>query len=198
MQMRSRRSAGLADIGDDLAGFDLLACGHADARAVGIQRGQPAAVVELDVVAIAASPTVEGVGDSDGAVGGGQDRGALGHSDVGAAVVAGLAGDRVGAVALRRGDRARHRQRPLQGTVGQCGVGAGRQDFTAQFTHSKTAEQIGPERGYVIGGKQGQVLVLAGVEVIFLAHFLGCFVVQGKNEDGLGHRGGAGIVLIFI
>ena len=177
MQMRPCRPAGLTDVGDDLAGFDLLACGHADARAVGVQRGQPAAVVELDVVAVAAAPTVEGVGDGDGAVGGGQDRGAFGHSDVGAAVVAGLAGDRVGAVALRRGDRARHRQRPLQGTIGQCGVGTGRENFAAEFAHGKTAEQVAPERGYILGGKQGQVLVLAGIKAIFLAHFLGCFVV---------------------
>ena len=122
MQMRPRRPAGLADIGDDLASLDLLACGHADARAMCVQRGQPAAVVELDVVAIAAAPTVEGVGDGYGAVGGGQDRGAFGHSDVGAAVVAGLAGDRVGAVALRRGDRARHRQRPFgsSGNLSSC------------------------------------------------------------------------------
>ena len=80
MQMRSRRPAGLADVGDDLAGFDLLACGDTDAGAVRIQRGQPAAVVELDVVAIAAAPTVEGVGDGYGAVGDGQDRGALGQA----------------------------------------------------------------------------------------------------------------------
>lgn len=114
MQMRPRRAAGVADVGNDLPGFDLLACGDADARAVRVQCRQSTAVVELDVVAITAAPTVEGVGDSDGAVGSRQDRGAFGHSDVGAAVVAGFASDRVGAVALRRGDRARHRQRPLQ------------------------------------------------------------------------------------
>lgn len=108
MQMRPRRAAGVADVGNDLPGFDLLACGDADARAVRVQCRQSTAVVELDVVAITAAPTVEGVGDSDGAVGSRQDRGAFGHSDVGAAVVAGFASDRVGAVALRRGDRARH------------------------------------------------------------------------------------------
>ena len=106
--------------------LDLLACGDADARAVRVQCRQSTAVVELDVVAITAAPTVEGVGDSDGAVGSRQDRGAFGHSDVGAAVVAGFASDRVGAVALRRGDRARHRQRPLQRAATQRGVGAGR------------------------------------------------------------------------
>ena len=122
MQMRPRRAAGVADVGNDLPGFDLLACGDADARAVRVQCRQSTAVVELDVVAT----TVEGVGDSDGAVGSRQDRGAFGHSDVGAAVVAGFASDRVGAVALRRGDRARHRQRPLQRAATQRGVGAGR------------------------------------------------------------------------
>ena len=34
MQMRPRRAAGVADVGNDLPGFDLLACGDADARAV--------------------------------------------------------------------------------------------------------------------------------------------------------------------
>lgn len=126
MQMRPRRAAGVADVGNDLPGFDLLVCGDADARAVRVQCRQSTAVVELDVVAITAAPTVEGVGDSDGAVGSRQDRGAFGHSDVGAAVVAGFASDRVGAVALRRGDRARHRQRPLQRAATQRGVGAGR------------------------------------------------------------------------
>lgn len=115
MQMRPRRAAGVADVGNDLPGFDLLACGDADARAVRVQCRQSTAVVELDVVAITAAPTVEGVGDSDGAVGSRQDRGAFGHSDVGAAVVAGFASD-----------RARHRQRPLQRAATQRGVGAGR------------------------------------------------------------------------
>lgn len=37
MQMRPRRAAGVADVGNDLPGFDLLACGDADARAVRVQ-----------------------------------------------------------------------------------------------------------------------------------------------------------------
>ena len=60
MQMRPRRAAGVADVGNDLPGFDLLACGDADARAVRVQCRQSTAVVELDVVAITAAPTVEG------------------------------------------------------------------------------------------------------------------------------------------
>ena len=109
MQMRPGRAAGVADVGDDLPSFDLLACGDADTGAVRIQRGQSAAVVELDMVAITATPTVQRVGDGHRAVGGRQDRRALGYRDVGAAVGADFAGDRGGAVALRRGGRARHR-----------------------------------------------------------------------------------------
>ena len=48
MQMRPRRAAGVADVGNDLPGFDLLACGDADARAVRVQCRQSTAVVELD------------------------------------------------------------------------------------------------------------------------------------------------------
>lgn len=43
--MRSRCPASLTDIGDALAGFDILACGDTDVRAVRIQCGQPFAVV---------------------------------------------------------------------------------------------------------------------------------------------------------
>lgn len=101
MQMRPRRSAGLADIGDDLAGLDLLAHRDADTGAVCVEGGQPTTVVELDVVAIAAAPTVEGIGDGHGAVGSGQDWGAFWYGNIGAAMVAGLASDWVCAVALR-------------------------------------------------------------------------------------------------
>ena len=37
MQMRPRRAAGVADVGNDLPGFDLLACGDADGLAVGVE-----------------------------------------------------------------------------------------------------------------------------------------------------------------
>ena len=107
MQMRSRRPAGLADVGDDLAGFDLLACGDTDAGAVRVQSGQPAAVVQLDVVTVTAAPTVQPVGDGHCAVGSRKDRRALWHRDVGTAVVADFAGNRVGTVSLRECDCAR-------------------------------------------------------------------------------------------
>ena len=50
MQMRPRRAAGVADVGNDLPGFDLLAHRDTDAGAVRVQSSQPAAVVQLDVV----------------------------------------------------------------------------------------------------------------------------------------------------
>ena len=78
MQMRPGRAAGVADVGNDLPGFDLLACGDADAGAVRVQRCQSTAVVELDVVAVAAAPAVQCIGDGHRAVGRRQDRGALG------------------------------------------------------------------------------------------------------------------------
>lgn len=100
MQMRPGCAAGVAHVGDDLAGFDLLAHCDTDAGAVRVQSSQPAAVVEFDVVAVTAAPAVQPVGDGRRAVGSRKDRRALWHRDVGTAVVADLAGDGVGAVAL--------------------------------------------------------------------------------------------------
>ena len=52
---------GVADISDDLPRLHLLAGGNADAGAVGIQSFQPAAVVDLDAMAVAAAPAVKTV-----------------------------------------------------------------------------------------------------------------------------------------
>lgn len=155
MQMWPCRPPGLADIGNDFVGFDLLPCCDADARAVGVEGGQPFAVVEFDVVAVAAAPTVHTVGDHYRTVCGGKNGCAVGHGDVSASVIADFPGEGVGAVALGRGGHADHRKWPLQRAI-------------AQFA---------PERGGVLGREQGQVLVLVGVEAIFLAHFLGCFMI---------------------
>lgn len=148
---------------------------------MGVTGGKAGSIVDQDLIA----ETVVPAADQHGAAVGGQDRSALGHGDGGAAVAAGLAGD-----------RAHHWQRSVQCAVGQRSIEAGRK--TPQFDHGKTAEQVGLEQGRVLGGKQGQVFVFAGIETVFLAHFLGGFVVQGKNEDGLGHRSGSGAVLVFV
>ena len=121
MQVVARGAAGVADVGDHLPGLYLLALGDADLAAMGIKGLQAAAVVDLDIVAVAAAPAVEGVGHRDCSVRGGKDWCAFGRGNVGAIVVAGFAGQRVGAVAEWRGDAAGNRQRPLQG----AGRGAG-------------------------------------------------------------------------
>ena len=112
MQVVPRGAAGVADVGDHLPGLHLLALGDADLTAMGIERLQAAAVVDLDVVPVAAAPAVKGVGHCDRSVRVGKDWCAFGRGNVGAIVVAGFSGQRVGAVAEWRGDAAGNRQRP--------------------------------------------------------------------------------------
>ena len=99
MQMVTCDSPGVADVTDDLPGLHLLAGGDADGRTVGVQCFQPAAVVDLDVIAVAAAPAVKTVGNGDGSICGGEDRRTLGTGNVGAGVGADFAGDGVHAVA---------------------------------------------------------------------------------------------------
>ena len=61
MQMAACNASGMANVTDDLPGLHLLTGGDADGRAVGIQRFQPAAVVDLDAMAVAAAPAVKTV-----------------------------------------------------------------------------------------------------------------------------------------
>ena len=98
MQMAACRSPGMSDIADNLPRLHLLTGGDADGRTVGVQCFQPAAVVDLDVVTVAAAPTVKTVGNGDDAVCGGKDWRTLGAGNVGAGVGADLAGDGVYAV----------------------------------------------------------------------------------------------------
>ena len=90
---------GMSDVADDLPGLYLLAGGDADAGTMCVQCFQPAAVVDLDVVAVAAAPTVEAVGNGDSSVSGGENRCTLGTGNVSAGVGTDLAGDGVHAVA---------------------------------------------------------------------------------------------------
>ena len=89
----------MTDITNDLTRLHLLTGGDANGRAVGVQCFQPAAVVDLNVVTVAAAPTVKTVGNGDGAIRGGKDGCALGTGNVGAGVGTDLAGDGVHAVA---------------------------------------------------------------------------------------------------
>ena len=97
--MVARNPPSVSDIADNLPGLHLLAGGNADGRAVGVQCFQPAAVVDLDVIAVAAAPAVKTVGNGDGSICGGEDRRTLGTGNVGAGVGADFAGDGVHAVA---------------------------------------------------------------------------------------------------
>ena len=95
MQMAPCCPPGMPDIANDLPGLHLLAGGDADGRTVCIQSFQPAAVVDLDVIAVTAAPAVKTIGNSDDAVCGGENRRSLGTGNVGAGVGAYLAGDGV-------------------------------------------------------------------------------------------------------
>ena len=118
MQVTACHPPGVANIANDLPGLHLLAGGDADGRTVGIQCFQPAAVVDLNVVAIAAAPAVKTVGDGDSSVCSGEDGCALGTGNVG--VGTDLAGDGVYAMSELRGNRTRNRQWPLQRSVESC------------------------------------------------------------------------------
>ena len=98
MQMAACCPPGMPDIANDLPGLHLLTGSDADGGAVGVQRFQPAAVVDLDVVTVTAAPAVKTVGNGDGSICGGKDGRALGTGNVGAGVGAYLAGDGVHAV----------------------------------------------------------------------------------------------------
>ena len=113
MQMAPCCPPCVADIAYDLSRLYLLTGGDADGRTVGVQCFQPSTVVDLDVVAVTAAPTVKAVGNGDDAVCGGEDRRTLGAGNVGAGVGADFAGDGVYAMSELRGNRTRNRQRPL-------------------------------------------------------------------------------------
>ena len=109
MQMAPCCPPGMPDIANDLPGLHLLTVGDADGRAMGVQCFQSATVVNLDVIAVAAAPTVKTIGNGDGAVCSGEDRRALGTGNVGAGVGTDLAGNGIYAVAELRGNRTRDR-----------------------------------------------------------------------------------------
>ena len=140
--MISCSASSVANITYDLSGLYLLAGGDADAGAMGVQRFLPAAVVDLDVVAVTAAPAVKTVGNGDDAVCGGEDRCSLGAGNVGAGVGADLAGDGVYAMSELRGNRSRNRQRPLQGACRGSGA-VRRHDLSPALC--KAAEQFLPQ-----------------------------------------------------
>ena len=89
----------MPDIANDLPGLHLLTGSYTDGRTVCIQSFQPSAVIDLDVIAVAAAPTVKTVGNSDHAICGGEDWRALGADNVGAGVGADFASDGINTIA---------------------------------------------------------------------------------------------------
>ena len=104
-----------------------------------IERCEPAAVVDFDIVPVATSPTVGGVGNSYGTICSSENRSTLWDSDVGTTMVANFTSNGVCAVALRRCDCACHRQWPLQSTVRENRIHAGGHEFPTPL-HEATQE----------------------------------------------------------
>ena len=140
---------------------------------MGIQCFQPAAVVNFDVVAVAAAPTVKAIGDGNCAVCGGKNRCTFGTGNIGAGVGTDLAGDGVYAIAELRSNRARYRQRPLQCACWGAGV-VRIHKFTAALR--KAAEQFCPQLLILWVLEQLQVGALAGGEMVVRCHLFRCFV----------------------
>ena len=184
MQMTACSPACMPNIANDLPDLHLLTGGDADGRAVGVQCFQPAAVVDLNVVAIAAAPAVKTVGNSDDAVCGGEDRRTLGTGNVGAGVGTDLAGDGVYAMSELRGNRTRNRQWALQRARWRAGA-VRRHDLSPALC--KAAEQFRPQFFVLRVLQELQVGVLAGGEMIICRHLVECFVGEFYHKDGFGY-----------
>ena len=113
---------GMPDIANDLPGLHLLTGSDADGGAVGVQRFQPAAVVDLDVVTVTAAPAVKTVGNGDGSICGGEDWRTLGAGNVGAGVGTNFASNGVNTVAKLRGNCSCDRKLPLQSVCWGAGA----------------------------------------------------------------------------
>ena len=173
MQVTARRPPGVTHIADNLPGLHLLTGGDADGRTVGVQCFQPAAVVDLDVVAVAAAPTVKTIGNGYDAVCRSKNRRTLGTGNVGAGVGADFAGDGVYAMSELRGNSPRNRQRPLQGAC-RCAGAVRRHKFTTALC--KTAEQFCPQFFILRVLQELQIVVLAGGKMVVYRHLVGRFV----------------------
>ena len=184
MQMAPCCPPSMPNIADNLSGLYLLTGGDAEGRTVGVQSFQSAAVVDLDIVTVAAAPAVKAVGNGDSSICGGKDGCALGASNVGAGVGADFAGDGVYAVSELRGNGTCNRQRPLQG-AGRGAGAVGVHKFSTALC--KTAEQFRPQFLVLRVLQELQIVVLAGGKVIICRHFARRFVGKMYYKDGFGY-----------
>ena len=157
------------------------------------ERLQPAAMVDLDVIAVAAVPAVEAVGNGNNAVCGGEDRRTLGTGNVGACVGTDLAGDGIHAVTKLRSNCTRNRQRPLQRARWRAGA-VRRHDLSPALC--KAAEQFRPQFFVLRVLQELQVGVLAGGEMIICRHLVECFVGEFYHKDGFGYFCGSWVAVL--
>ncbi len=144
----------------------------------------PAAVVDLNVVAVAAAPAVKTVGNDDSSVCGGENRRALGAGNVGAGVGADLAGDGVYTMSelwvIVPATGSGHCNVPVRG-AGAVWI------HKFSTTLCKTAEQFRPQLFVLRVLQKLQIVVLAGGKVIICCHFARRFVGQFDYEDCFGN-----------
>src|ERR1700733_4545135 len=86
MQVRAKAVAGATGVPDDVALRNGLPRGDRERALVRVTGGDPTAVVDAGVVAVAATAGLR-LGEDHGAAGGGPDRGAFRHGDVDPRVV---------------------------------------------------------------------------------------------------------------
>ena len=169
-----------------LALLYLLARSYTDGRTMRIKGFQPIAMIDLDVVAVAAAPGVNTVGDGHCAGCSRQDLGAVGSCDVSAVMVVDLPSKRIFPIAKGRRDGEGLRQRPGQRPGGHP-VGVWRDDLPT--AGHKAAQQLCPQILVVWLHHQIQILILAAIETVFLRH-ISCSLVGNLNGQ---HRFGDGL-----
>ena len=130
-------------------------------------------MVDLDVVAVAAAPTVKTIGNGYDAVCRSKNRRTLGTGNVGAGVGTDLAGDGIHAVTELRGNCPRNRQRPLQDACRDAGAVRVHKFPPALL---KAAEQFCPQFFILRVLQELQIVVLAGGKMVVYRHLVGRFV----------------------
>ena len=189
MKVVTRGVSCAANKANHLALLHLLTWRHTDGLTVGIKSFQPVAVIDFDVVAVAATPGVDAVSDGHCAGCSRQDLSPVGGSDVGAVVVFNLPGERILPIPEGRRDGEGLRQRPRQHPDGYpvCVWG---DDLPA--SGHKAAQQLCPQVLIVRLHHQIQILLLAAIKPVFLRHIGSRLVgdLNGQHRFGDGLSGG--------
>ena len=189
MKVVTRGVSCAANKANHLALLHLLTWRHTDGGTVGIKSFQPVAVIDFDMVAVAAAPGVNTVGNCYCAGGSRQNLGSVGCGNVGTVVIFEFPGKRIFPIAKGRRDRKGLRQWPRQRPDGHP-VGVWCDDLSA--ASHKAAKQLCPQILVIWLHHQIQILILAAVKAIFLRHIGSRLVgdLNGQNRFGDGLSGG--------